>query len=93
MSEHDNLQDADGDNLNETPQENSTTEQPTTSEESTTTSEKELEPVIISKKGLSEETPKEEGCNCNYIPNENQGNQTGFLLVVLGLITQLRRRQ
>ena len=26
MSEHDNLQDADGDNLNATPQENSTTE-------------------------------------------------------------------
>ena len=28
MSEHDNLQDADGDNLNATPQENSTTETP-----------------------------------------------------------------
>ena len=36
MSEHDNLQDADGDNLNATPQENSTTEQPTTSEDTAT---------------------------------------------------------
>ena len=36
MSEHDNLQDADGDNLNATPQENSTTETPTTSQETPT---------------------------------------------------------
>ena len=36
MSEHDNLQDADGDNLNATPQEHSSTENPTTSEETPT---------------------------------------------------------
>ncbi|MDB4290114.1 DUF349 domain-containing protein, partial [Flavobacteriaceae bacterium] len=35
MSEHDNLQDADGDNLNATPQEQSSTENPTPSEETT----------------------------------------------------------
>ena len=37
MSEHDNLQDADGDNLNATPQEHSSTEIPTTSERTLTT--------------------------------------------------------
>ena len=36
MSEHDNLQDADGDNLNATPQEQSSTENPTPSEETPT---------------------------------------------------------
>ena len=74
MSEHDNLQDADGENLNETPQENSTTEQPatpeetpseevisseTTAEESTKTPEKEIEAVSTAKKEPSEEMPKE----------------------------------
>jgi len=48
MSEHDNLQDADGDNLNETPQENNTTKQAITSEETP------LEEVAVS------ETPAEE---------------------------------
>ena len=36
MSEHDNLQDADGENLNDTPQVNSKTEQPASSEETST---------------------------------------------------------
>ncbi len=36
MSEHDNLQDADGENLNDTPQVNSKTEQPASSEETPT---------------------------------------------------------
>ena len=48
MSEHDNLQDADGDNLNETPQENNTTKQAISSEETS------LEEVAASK------TPTEE---------------------------------
>ena len=43
MSEHDNLQDADGDNLNETPQENNTTKQAISSEETS------LEEVAASK--------------------------------------------
>ena len=75
MSEHDNLQDADGDNLNDTPQENSTTEQPTTSEETspedlstsktlteetTETPEEVVELSTTSEKDTTEETPKEE---------------------------------
>ena len=42
---------------------------------------------------IEEEIPKEEGCNCHYITNENQDNKTWLLLIVLGLITQLRRRE
>ena len=75
MSEHDNLQDADGDNLNATPQEQSSTENPTTSEEtppeevtssetpkeeSTETPEKVVEPTSSTEKETSEEVPKKE---------------------------------
>ena len=75
MSEHDNLQDADGDNLNATPQEHSSTENPTTSEdtpteevtsseapteESTETPEKAVEPTSSLEKDTSDVTPKEE---------------------------------
>jgi len=73
MSEHDNLQDADGENLNDTPQVNSKTEQPASSEETsteeTTASEtsietsteiivEEVEPTETAKKSASEETSK-----------------------------------
>ena len=70
MSEHDNLQDADGENLNDTPQVNSKTEQPASSEETpteeTTASENPIETstkitveaVETAKKSASEETPK-----------------------------------
>ena len=72
MSEHDNLQDADGENLNDTPQVNSKTEQPASSEETptekTTVSEtpietsteitvEAVEPTETAKKSASEETP------------------------------------
>ena len=75
MSEHDNLQDADGDNLNETPQENSTTKPVITSEEtpleeatasetptkeSTKSSEKELETTSTHKEESSEKPSKKE---------------------------------
>ena len=71
MSEHDNLQDADGENLNDTPQVNSKTEQPASSEETpteeTTASEtpietsteitvEAVEPTETAKKSASEET-------------------------------------
>jgi hypothetical protein len=70
MSEHDNLQDADGENLNDTPQVNSKTEQPASSEETpteeTTASETPIETstkitveaVETAKKSASEETSK-----------------------------------
>ena len=72
MSEHDNLQDADGENLNDTPQVNSKSEQPASSEETptekTTVSEtpietsteitvEAIEPTETAKKSASEETP------------------------------------
>ena len=75
MSEHDNLQDADGDNLNATPQEQSSTENPTPSEEttpeevtssetpteeSTATPEKAVEPESSTEEETSEKAPKEE---------------------------------
>ncbi len=75
MSEHDNLQDADGDNLNATPQEQSSTENPTPSEEipteevtssetpteeSTATPEKVVETTSSEEKETSEEAPKED---------------------------------
>jgi len=75
MSEHDNLQDADGDHLNETPQENSTTKPVITSEEtpleeatasetptkeSTKSSEKELETTSTHKEESSEKPSKKE---------------------------------
>ena len=75
MSEHDNLQDADGENLNETPQENSTTKPVITSEEtpleeatasetptkeSTKSSEKELETTSTHKEESSEKPSKKE---------------------------------
>jgi hypothetical protein len=57
MSEHDNLQDADGDNLNETPQENNTTKQAISSEETS------LEEVAASKTPTEESSisPEKEG--------------------------------
>ena len=75
MSEHDNLQDADGDNLNATAQEHSSTENPTTSEdtpteevtssktpaeESTEIPEKAVDPESSLEKDTSDVTPKEE---------------------------------
>jgi len=77
MSEHDNLQDADGDKLNETPQENSKIEQPTTSEEipiekSTEISEEMLEPTSTAKKNTSEETSKKEEVTAEEIADENK---------------------
>jgi len=75
MSEHDNLQDADGDNLNATPQEQSSTENPTPSEEttpeevtssetpteeSTATPEKAVEPESSTEEETSEKALKEE---------------------------------
>jgi predicted XRE-type DNA-binding protein len=75
MSEHDNLQEADGENLNATPQENSSKKQPTTSEEtpsdepigskppteaSTDPPEKEIEPSTIKNDTSNEVTKKED---------------------------------
>jgi len=75
MSEHDNLQEADGDNLNATPQKESTTEAPTTSDdaaketvsssESTAeigskTAEELVKPISSVEKNTSEEVTKKE---------------------------------
>ena len=75
MSEHDNLQDADGDNLNATPQGNNSTDEPITSESSPTqevtvsetlseepmeTPKKTVDPSSSVEKDTSKETPKED---------------------------------
>jgi len=82
MSEHDNLQDADGENLNDTPQVNSKTEQPASSEETpteeTTASETPIETstkitveaVETAKKSASEETPKKVEVTSEKASNE-----------------------
>jgi len=85
MSEHDNLQDADGENLNDTPQVNSKTEQPASSEETsteeTTASEtsietsteiivEEVEPTETAKKSASEETSKKVEVTSEEASNE-----------------------
>jgi hypothetical protein len=82
MSEHDILQDADGENLNDTPQVNSKTEQPASSEETpteeTTASETPIETstkitveaVETAKKSASEETPKKVEVTSEKASNE-----------------------
>jgi len=88
MSEHDNLQDADGDNLNATPQENNSTEEPATSEDtprqevkqSETLSEESMEPskdpvepTSALEKETSKETPKE-GSTASETSDEDRKN-------------------